>query len=527
MPVSESESERDEQRRILLARLRRDLRAPIGIIVECCDLLIDDSAEPLSPSFREDMTKIRAAGRRLLTLVDEVFGPSASDAGSLDAEAIGSRLRHELRTPLNHVIGYAEMLLEDAESAGQEAAAGDLEKIRTAGRQLTVMLDQALASLSNTSAPSGNGAPSGSGAGFDVTIEDLTADLERRRAPLNGRVLVVDDDEINRDVLSRRVRSQGAEVTTASSGQEALETLRAEPFDAVLLDVMMPDMNGYEVLREMKADTSLRDIPVVMISALDEVESAVRCIRLGAEDYLAKPFEPTLLRARLRASIEKKQLHDREIVHLRAIDEERRRSEALLHAIFPPQIVRELKANQSVRPRRYENVAVLFSDTVGFTSFAEAREPEEVIDHLQRLVHRQDEIAEVHDLEKIKTIGDAFMAAAGLLRPMSDPVQACVRCGLDMIDAARALDPPFELRIGVHVGPLVGGVLGRKQYLFDLIGDTVNTASRVESAGVHGAVSLSGSAWQQIAHLSMGRSLGIVEVKGREAIEIVRFERFR
>lgn len=520
MWVSESKSERDEQRRILLARLRRDLRAPIGIIVECCDLLIDDPAEPPSPpSFLEDMMKIRAAGRRLLTLVDEVFGPSASDAGSLDAEEIGSRLRHELRTPLNHVIGYAEMLLEDAESAGQEAIAGDLGKIRTAGRQLTEMLDAALASLSSTTVPTG--------AGPDTTLDELTADAERQRAPLSGRVLVVDDDEINRDVLSRRVRSQGAEVITATSGLAALATLRAEPFDAVLLDVMMPDMNGYEVLREMKADTSLRDIPVVMISALDEVESAVRCIRLGAEDYLAKPFEPTLLRARLRASIEKKRLHDREIVHLRTIDEERRRSEALLHAIFPPQIVRELKANQSVRPRRYENVAVLFSDTVGFTSFAEAREPEEVIDHLQQLVHRQDEIAEEHGLEKIKTIGDAFMAAAGLLRHMSDPVMACVRCGLDMIEAAHALDPPWELRIGVHLGPLVGGVLGRKQYLFDLIGDTVNTASRVENAGAPGAVSLSGSAWQQIAHLSMGRSLGIVEVKGREAIEIVRFERFR
>jgi class 3 adenylate cyclase len=340
-------------------------------------------------------------------------------------------------------------------------------------------------------------------------------------------VLVVDDDEVNRDVLSRRVASQGAEVAVAASGREALEILRSESFDAVLLDVMMPGMSGYAVLREMKTDTSLREIPVIMISALDEIESTVRCIRLGAEDYLSKPFDPTLLRARLGACIEKKHLRDREVVHLRTIDEERRRSEGLLHAIFPPEVVRELKATKSVRPRRYEDVAVMFTDIVGFTHFAETLEPEKVIDSLQKLVEAQEALAESHGLEKIKTIGDGFMAAAGMLRPTPDPVLTCVRCGLDMITKARELEASWEIRIGVHVGPVVAGVLGRRQYLFDLIGDTVNTASRVESAGVPGAVSLSGSAWQQIAHLSVGRSLGIVPVKGREPIEIVQFERFR
>jgi class 3 adenylate cyclase len=344
---------------------------------------------------------------------------------------------------------------------------------------------------------------------------------------LRGRVLVVDDDEVNRDVLSRRLVSQGAEVSVAGSGREGLEILRSESFDAVLLDVMMPEMSGYEVLHEMKADTSLRDIPVIMISALDEVESAVRCIRLGAEDYLAKPFDPTLLRARLGACIDKKRLHDREIVHLRTIDEERRRSEGLLHAIFPPEIARELKATKAVRPRRYENVAVMFSDVVGFTRFAETLEPEHVINDLQRLVEQQESLAESHGLEKIKTIGDGFMAAAGMLRPMSDPVLACLKCGLEMIEAASGLDPPWDLRVGIHVGPVVGGVLGHRQYLFDLIGDTVNTASRIESAGASGAVSLSGSAWEEIAHLSVGRSLGLVPVAGRSDVEIVRFERFR
>ncbi len=517
----------EESLKIRLTALRRDLREEIGAVVESAELLLDDAGSGPEPAFVEDVERILSASRRFLDTVDVAFGPQALEAGAIDTEALGSHLRHELRTPLNHVIGYAEMLLEDAREVGREARAEDLGRIGAAGRRLTGMLETALALLAGSSEESPDAAAGASDAsGIEALAELVSAD-GREIPPLEGRVLVVDDDPVNRDVLSRRVRSQGAEVVVAASGREALENLRGGPFDAVLLDVMMPDMNGYQVLREMKADTSLRDIPVVMISALNEVESTVRCIQLGAEDYLTKPFEPTLLRARLGACIEKKRLRDREIVHLRTIDQERRRADELLSAVFPPEIARELKATRAVRPRRYDDVAVLFSDTVGFTRFSDTRQPEEIIDLLQRLVERQEELAERHGLEKIKTIGDAFMAAAGLLRAMSDPVLACVQCGLDMIQAAHELDPPWELRIGVHVGPLVGGILGRRQYLFDLVGDTVNTASRIESAGVPGAVCLSGPAWQRIDHLSVGRSLGRVEVKGKGEIEIVRFERFR
>ena len=516
--------ERDESLRIRLTALRLELREQFGVVVETAELLLDDGAG--AAAFEADVTRILAAARRLLSMVDEAFGPDALEAGPIDTETLGSHLRHELRTPLNHVIGYSEMLLEDAESEGEATLAADLRRIQAAGRQLTGMLEAALSLITGTVDSTGEADRETPLAELE-TLEELVAPDTREVAPLEGRILVVDDDEANRDVLSRRVRSQGAEVEVAASGKQALEFLRAGEYDAVLLDIMMPDMNGYEVLAEMKTDTALRDIPVVMISALNEVESTVRCIQLGAEDYLTKPFDPTLLRARLGACIEKKRLRDREIVHLKTIDRERRRADELLRAIFPPEIARELKSTQAVRPRRYDDVAVLFSDTVGFTRFSDTREPEEIIDLLQRLVERQEAICELHGLEKIKTIGDAFMGAAGLLRPMSDPVMACVRAGLEMIEAAQKLDPPWELRIGIHLGPLVGGVLGKRQYLFDLVGDTVNVASRVETGGVPGAVCLSGAAWQQIDHLAAGRSLGKVAAKGKGEIEIVRFERFR
>ena len=172
-------------------------------------------------------------------------------------------------------------------------------------------------------------------------------------------LLVVDDNEDNRYTLTRRLKREGyTNLTTANDGREALEALAQRPFDLVLLDIMMPIMNGYEVLEHINGDEALRDIPVIMISALDDIDSVVKCIELGAQDYLPKPFNPVLLRARIGACLEKKRLHDREVDYLREIEAARKRSDELLAVILPLPAVEELKATDNVTPRRYDNVAV-------------------------------------------------------------------------------------------------------------------------------------------------------------------------
>ena len=166
-------------------------------------------------------------------------------------------------------------------------------------------------------------------------------------------LLVVDDNEDNRYTLTRRLRRQGYEnLTEVENGRDALAALETDKFDLVLLDVMMPEMNGYETLEHIKSDMATRDIPVIMISALDELESVVRCIELGAEDYLPKPFNATLLKARISASLEKKRLRDQEASYLDQLETEQKRSDKLLHAILPPGAVQELKATDTVQPRR-------------------------------------------------------------------------------------------------------------------------------------------------------------------------------
>ena len=284
---------------------------------------------------------------------------------------------------------------------------------------------------------------------------------------------------------------------------------------------MMPEMNGYEVLEHIKADLSLRDIPVIMISAVDEMESVVRCIELGAEDYLSKPFNATLLKARVGASLDKKKLRDQETSYLAQIESEQRRSDELLHAILPEGAVRELKTTNEVQPRRYDDVAVMFCDIVSFTAYCEQNPPEKVVGELQELVHRFEDIAFETGLEKIKTVGDAFLATAGLLHEVDDPVLAGARAGLAMVAASQEVPPGWQVRVGLHFGPVVAGVVGRRKFMFDLWGDTVNVASRVSDQAEPGTVLLSGDAWAQIRTSASGQSRGMVPLKGKGEMELV------
>ncbi|BCM93556.1 adaptive-response sensory-kinase SasA [Abditibacteriota bacterium] len=231
--------------------------------------------------------------------------------------ALSAALLHELRTPLNHIIGYAEMLEERAHEAGHNEILDDLQKVHVAGQQLLRLINDNFIPLKTPGASDTNSVPFVFPALSGITG---SADIARASAlpepsssdDSQSLLLVVDDNEANRDVLSRLLEYQGYAVATAKDGRQALQAIRERAFDLVLLDIMMPEMDGYEVLQHLKADTGLRHLPVIMISALSELDSVVRCIEMGAEDYLPKPFNPTLLKARVSACLEKKRGHDRE-----------------------------------------------------------------------------------------------------------------------------------------------------------------------------------------------------------------------
>jgi class 3 adenylate cyclase/CheY-like chemotaxis protein len=346
-----------------------------------------------------------------------------------------------------------------------------------------------------------------------------------------ARILIVDDEPFNRDVLIEELELLEHEALTAVHGRDALAVLAREAVDLILLDIMMPELDGFEVLRRLKADERLRHVPVIMISALDDLDAVVRCIELGADDYLPKPFDPVLLKARIGACLEKKRWRDQELTYLARIERqmgeierERARADRLLHAILPPPAVAELKARDQVTPRRYERVAVLFGDIVSFTPYCERHAAEEVVANLDLLTRACEELVNAHGLEKIKTVGDCVVATANLLEPHPDPVLACVRCAFAMAEAARANPAGWQVRFGIHVGPVVAGVVGQSKFTFDVFGDTVNVAARLSDYGADGALYLSAAAWGLLDGRARGASLGPVPLKGKGAIEVWRCE---
>jgi len=332
-------------------------------------------------------------------------------------------------------------------------------------------------------------------------------------------ILVVDDNEINRYLLSRLLRQQGYNVITAEHGRQALDMVRDHRLDLILLDIMMPEMNGYEVLEQMKQDSSLRHIPIVMITAVDDIDSVIKCIELGAEDYLFKPFNPVLLKARIDASLQKKWFRDHEQAYLKQLEEEQQRSERLLLNILPAPVADLLKHGQNVIADSFNDVTVLFADIVGFTRLSNVLAPVELVNLLNAIFSIFDDIADSYGLEKIKTIGDAYMVAGGLPIPRNDHVEAVANMALDMQKEIAAFPMnngnTFRMRIGINTGPVIAGVIGRKKFTYDVWGDVVNIASRMEMSVVAGCIQVTEAVYQRLHGLFLFEERGSVHIKGK------------
>ncbi len=300
-------------------------------------------------------------------------------------------------------------------------------------------------------------------------------------------ILIVDDNEDNRYTLQLLLDSDGHErIVSASGGNEAIALLNKEKFSLVLLDMMMPDLNGDEVLKIIKANPDTRDIPVVMISAGTDIEKVSKCIELGADDYLAKPFNPTILRARIASALRRQSLRALETEYLGKIEQAKKHSEGLMRNILPPEIAARLRNGESNIADQFEDATVIFADVVGFGKITARMKAFEIVGCLNQLFSEFDQLAEDLGVEKIKTIGDNYMAVAGVPTPRTSHARTAVKFALDMVVAAARLQSrlpvPFLIRVGLHSGPVMAGVIGMRKFAYDVWGDTVNIAARIEAA---------------------------------------------
>ena len=351
-----------------LSKIRHDLRTPINHILGYCEMLQED--EQLPAEFVPDLGRIHAGGKQLLALIAEYFDEETFETRRRDVQ----RLCHDLRTPVNQIIGYSEILQEDAARLGRKKYLPDLQKIRAAAASWLGLMEEHLLPSAGAGADKGANL-TGTLLRPGITFQSPAAQSKVRLPGAQGRLLVVDDDESNRDMLSRRLQRDGYAVQIAASGVEALRSLRANPVDLVLLDLIMPGLDGYQVLVKMKADPALREIPVIMLSSLDQEAGIARCIEAGAEDYITKPFSPVFLRARIEASLEKKRLRDKERQTYEAlVASERRLASELAEAavyvrsLLPPPLEAPIKVDW-----RFQPSAELGGDAFGYHWLADEK----------------------------------------------------------------------------------------------------------------------------------------------------------
>lgn len=526
--------------------------------------------------------------------LSESAAPEQASAAALPVQSI--RLRHDLRTVINHLVGYGEMTMQSAEDAGFAEMAVLLAGLCADAKALLAPVttitspdvgDEEAKRLQHGLFESAKVIQAAVGTAIEFASQhaddEMTGDLKRLRAASDhllemtgslssgasfvidtptaspeaaqperavrlvapqggasastsviskGIILVVDDDPSNRDLLVRRLEKESFTVLQASCGRQALAMLRQNCFDLVLLDLMMPDIDGVTVLRNIRQSPATADMPVIMISASDEISSVAQCIEQGADDHLSKPFEPVILHARVNALFDRKRLRDAERAKtreleaaLREIEHQRRIAEDLLLNILPRKVAEELREKGEVDPMYFEDATIVFTDFVGFTLSSEKLPAEELVYLLHKYFVGFDRIISGYGLEKLKTIGDSYMFAGGVPehRP-SHPVDA-VLAAVELVDFVQKMaeeEPSvnWKVRVGIHTGPVIAGVVGTTKFAFDVWGETVNFGSRMESSGQPNRINISERTYSRVKDFFQCEHRGPVRIKDGREVEM-------
>jgi class 3 adenylate cyclase len=324
-----------------------------------------------------------------------------------------------------------------------------------------------------------------------------------------ARILIVDDTPSNIQTLTAILKERGYQISAATNGRQALEVVARVRPDLILLDVMMPEMDGFEACAQLKASEDWHDIPIIFLTSKTETADIVRGFELGAVDYVGKPFNSHELLARVNT-------------HL-SVDRLRRENERLLLNILPAPIANRLKSGDDHIADHFAEVTVLFADIVGFTQLAASMPAHAIVELLNDLFTRFDEAARELQIEKIKTIGDAYMAVSGLPDPCNNHVELMIKMALRLIQISREFSKErgvdLRLRVGLNTGPVVAGIIGSRKFIYDLWGDTVNLASRMESHGIPDAIQVTRPVFEKMRDRYTFEERGTIEVKGKGAIE--------
>ncbi len=448
-----------------------------------------------------------------------------------------ARLRHDLRTPLHQIIGYAELLEDEARDAGQESLLADLGKIRDAARKALEAADEAVP-------PTQPGAPPVVFRDPDpppvpLAVDEPTVPLAPVSRPPTGpleparvRLLVVDDNELNRDMLSRRLGSRGFAVEVAEDGERALARVEQQTFDLVLLDVMMPGLSGIEVLQRLRARWPESDLPVIMATARDTTEDVVEALRLGANDYVTKPLDFPVVLARVETQLTLK----RQKQEIRRLAENLELRNRFIRSLFGRYLSDEVVSGLLATPEgprlggEQRKVTLLMSDLRGFTPLTEGLSPDQVLHLLNSYLGAMADVILSHQGTIDEFVGDAILAIFGAPLAREDDAPRAVRCAVEMQAAIQELNrrneaaglPRLEMGIAIHTGQVIVGNIGsERRTKYGVVGSAVNHAGRIESFTVGGQVLISDATLREAGEgVRVGARLAIDAKGTRERIVV-------
>jgi len=453
-----------------------------------------------------------------------------------------ARLRHDLRTPLHQIIGYAELLEDEVREGGQEKYVADLAKIRDAARKALEFVDQAVPPTPSPAAPAvfrepaaePGGAPSGAppAPAITVPLAPVPRPPARPVEPGSIRLLVVDDNELNRDMLSRRLGSRGYAVELAEDGERALARLQGQAFDLVLLDVMMPGLSGIDVLRRVRQRWPESDLPVIMVTARDTAEDVVEALQLGANDYVTKPLDFPVVLARVETQLTLK----RQKGEIRRLAEDLELHNRFIQSLFGRYLSDEVVAGLLASPEgpklggEQRKVTLLMSDLRGFTPLTEGLGPERVLHLLNSYLAAMADVILAHQGTIDEFVGDAILAIFGAPLARPDDARRAVACAVRMQAAIQELNrrnekeglPQLEMGIAIHTGEVIVGNIGsERRTKYGVVGSAVNHAGRIESFTVGGQVLISDATLREAGDgVRVGSRLAIDAKGTRERIVV-------
>ncbi len=482
------------------SNFRHDLRSNFSVLIGFGEVLREDLIQSQNPTAVAELDTALDEARLLLddtiTMINHCSLSSIETFKSEVKAGFGKGALTSLRS-INKKLGHLESVL-----GKQELLFNMIEAVRQLTRRCNAPFEERLQLRNSRSAVK------------QKILSETSADGSR------GHVMVIDDETHNLYLIKTFLSRLNLSVSTFTEAEKAIEELQNGGVDLILLDLHMPQMSGLEFLKLIKARSEFSEIPVLVVTASDDADELAECIEAGAVDSLPKPFQSAFLKARVLTSLDLQAAKKRERAFAEELQIQKNRIEELLSVILPQDIIDELRTNGEVQPRRHENVCVLFCDIVNFTQSCDTQDPVKILADLQSLFSEFEAITDLHGLQKIKTIGDSFMAAAGLSGPDDKPELQAVRAGLEMIACAENHSSGWKVRVGIHSGPVVSGLVGSKQFLFDIWGDTVNTAARIERAGSAQILTASKRAFEKLGGHVQGHSLGLVELKGKGQQEV-------